>query len=72
MAAFLAKKKKRGGRMMMNAIGMFIVTGILQAWIPSRGLIQVTMTTGITATVPPLGPSCFLWKLAHFKPSRNL
>lgn len=35
MAPFLEEKKKKR---MMNAIGMFIVTEILQAWIPSTGL----------------------------------
>lgn len=34
MASFLERKKK----MMMNATGMFIVTEILQAWIPSTCL----------------------------------
>lgn len=44
MAPFLEEKKKQ--KRMMNAIGMFIVNEILQAWIPSMCvLMQVTMTT---------------------------
>lgn len=39
MAPFSEEEKK------MNATGMFIVTEILQAWIPSMSLMQVTMTT---------------------------
>lgn len=55
--------------MMMNAPGMFIVTKILQAQIPSTCLLmQVTMTTEITENIPP--STKLFSPQDHFKPPK--